>query len=276
MSFLDVVWARLGLDPVEQSVRLIDGHEFATAAADATGALLVAHTHANWVLSDIKLSVDDPTGALDTAPVILLQRLGTADEAIVHTTWAEMDRAVEADHLTCLYIPSLSASAADGYVRFHRLARTLREQCPWDIEQTHQSLLPYLIEEAYEVVDAVQQLDPDDASTDEALIEELGDLLYQIEFHATIAEQQGRFTIADVTRGVHDKLVRRHPHVFTSTGLSTSGNPEGNLVPVSSSADVLSNWDRIKRAEKGRQSIFDGVPSALPALAYADKVQGKA
>ena len=276
MSFLDVVWARLGIDPIESAVRLIDGHDFAAAAAGETGALLVAHTHANWVLSDIKLSIDDPTGALDSTPVVLLHRLGTTDEAIVRTTWAEMDRTIEADHLTSLYIPALSTSVADGYVRFHQLARTLREQCPWDIEQTHQSLLPYLIEETYEVVDAIQALDADDVTTDEALIEELGDLLYQIEFHATIAEQQGRFTIADVTRGVHDKLVRRHPHVFTPTGLSTSTSTSGDAADKIGVSEVLSNWDTIKRAEKSRSSVFDGVPSALPGLSYAGKIQSKA
>ncbi len=200
--------------------------------------------------------------------MVLLRALGTPYETIVHTTWSEMDRAIEADHLTCLYIPSLAASVADGYVRFHQLTRTLRERCPWDIEQTHQSLLPYLIEETYEVVDAIEQLDADEALTDEALIEELGDLLYQIEFHATIAEQQGRFTIADVTRGVHDKLVRRHPHVF--------GDADGQLVDVSGTSEVLSNWEAIKRDEKQRASVFDGVPKSLPALAYADKVQRKA
>jgi tetrapyrrole methylase family protein / MazG family protein len=268
MSFLDVAWARLGIDPVEAGVRLIDGHEFATAAAGATGALLVAHAHANWVLSDIKLSLDDPTGELDATPVVLLQALGTDAERIVHTTWAEMDRAIEADHLTSLYVPALGVPVAAGYVRFHQLARTLRERCPWDVEQTHQSLLPYLIEETYEVVDAIQQLDPDDPTTDEALIEELGDLLYQIEFHATIAEQEGRFTIADVTQGVHDKLVRRHPHVF--------GDVDGNVVSVDGAGEVLSNWEAIKRAEKGRSSVFDGVPGALPSLAYARTVQKKA
>jgi tetrapyrrole methylase family protein/MazG family protein len=268
MSFLDVVWARLGIDPIESGVRLVDGHAFRTAAAGATGALLIAHTHANWVLSDIKLAIDDPTGALDATPVVLLHALGAPHERIVHTTWSEMDRVIEADHLTTLYVPSLVTSVAEGYVRFHELARTLRERCPWDIEQTHRSLLPYLIEETYEVVDAIQQLDEADPLTDEALIEELGDLLYQIEFHATIAEQQGRFTIGDVTRGVHDKLVRRHPHVF--------GDADGNLVDVSGTGEVLSNWDRIKRAEKVRESIFDGVPSALPGLAYAHKVQGRA
>ena len=268
MSFLDVAWARLGVDPVEAGVRLIDGHEFATAAAGATGALLVAHTHANWVLSDVKLSIDDPTGELDATPVVLLQGLGTPDERIVRTTWAEMDRTIEADHLTSLYVPALGAPVADGYVRFHRLARTLREQCPWDVEQTHRSLIPYLVEETYEVVAAIEQLEPDDPTSDEALIEELGDLLYQIEFHATIAEQEGRFTIADVTRGVHDKLVRRHPHVF------------GDL-EVDGTDAIHANWEAIKQEEKAgtpraRTSLFDGIPGALPALALALKVQQRA
>jgi tetrapyrrole methylase family protein / MazG family protein len=267
LSFLDVVWARLGVDPIEAGVTLIDGHEFAVAAASATGAVLVAHTHANWVLSEIKLAIDDPDGNSDHTPVVLLHALGTDAEQIIHTTWAEMDRTIEADHLTSLYIPNLGTSVGEGYIRFHQLARTLREQCPWDIEQTHQSLIPYVIEETYEVVDAIQALDPDDPSSDELLIEELGDLLYQIEFHATIAEQEGRFTIADVTRGVHDKLVRRHPHVFG----------EGDRrVEVSGTDDVLANWETIKRDEKGRTSIFDGIPGSLPSLAYAHKVQKKA
>jgi tetrapyrrole methylase family protein / MazG family protein len=268
MSFLDLAWARLGIDPVESGVRLVDGHEFATSAAGASGALLVAHTHANWVLSDIKLSIDDPTGELDVTPVVLLRGLGTPDERMVETTWAEMDRTIEADHLTSLYVPALGATVADGYVRFHHLARTLREQCPWDIEQTHRSLIPYLVEETYEVVEAIERLDPGDPATDDDLVEELGDLLYQIEFHATIAEQEGRFTIADVTRGVHDKLVRRHPHVFGDT-------------LVDGADEVLANWDAIKRDEhagtaKQRTSIFDGIPGALPALALAHKVQSKA
>ena len=268
MSFLDVAWARLGVDPIEAGVRLVDGHEFATAAAGHAGALLVAHTHANWVLSDIKLAIDDPDGHLDDTPVVLLRALGTADEQIVETTWAEMDHTIEADHVTSLYVPALGVAAGSGYVRFHQLARTLREQCPWDIEQTHQSLVPYLIEETYEVVDAIRALDPDDPATDEHLIEELGDLLYQIEFHATIAEQDGRFTIADVTAGIHDKLVRRHPHVF--------GDAHGNVVEVADTGEVLDNWDAIKRAEKGRTSVFDGIAGSLPSLSYAHQVQKKA
>ncbi|HEY5664300.1 MAG TPA: nucleoside triphosphate pyrophosphohydrolase [Ilumatobacter sp.] len=268
MSFLDLAWSRLGIDPVEAGVRLVDGHEFVTAAAGSAGPLLVAHTHANWVLSEIKLSIDDPQGGLDATPVVLLQALGTADERIVATTWAEMDQAIEADHLTSLYVPALGVAAGAGYLRFHQLVRTLRERCPWDVEQTHRSLVPFLIEETYEVVDAIEGLDPERPDTDEHLIEELGDLLYQVEFHATIAEQQGRFTIADVTAGIHDKLVRRHPHVF--------GDADGNTVAVDGTSEVLANWDAIKRAEKNRTSAFDGVAGSLPSLAYAHELQRKA
>ncbi|MFM2078589.1 MAG: hypothetical protein RJA49_2479 [Actinomycetota bacterium] len=260
MSFLDIAYARLGVDPVEAGVTLVDGHDFATAAAGNTGPLLVAHTHANWVLSDIKLAVEHATG---DEPVVILQRLGEPDELITNTTWAELDRTVEADHLTCIYVPHLGAPVGAELVRFHQLTRTLREQCPWDQEQTHRSLVRHLLEETYEVVDALEALDPDDPTTDEALIEELGDLLYQIEFHATIAEQEGRFTMADVAQGVHDKLVRRHPHVF------------GDTVAEDTST-VLRNWDAIKREEKQRTSIFDGIPSSAPSLSYADAVQRKA
>jgi tetrapyrrole methylase family protein/MazG family protein len=165
-------------------------------------------------------------------------------------------------------VPALGVPVAAGYVRFHQLARTLREQCPWDREQTHASLVPYLVEETFELVDALSALDDDDPSTDEALIEELGDLLYQIEFHATIAEQQGRFTIDDVTTGIHDKLVRRHPHVF--------GDADGKAVDVDGTDEVLANWDAIKRTEKGRTSVFDGIAHSLPSLSYAHQVQRKA
>ena len=260
MSFLDIAYARLGIDPVEAHVTLVDGHEFAIAAAGNPGPLLVAHTHANWVLSDIKLAVEQADG---DEPVVILQRLGASDEAVTHTTWAELDRTVEADHLTCIYVPHLAAPVGAEMLRFHQLARTLRERCPWDQEQTHRSLVRYLLEETYEVVDALEALDPDDPTTDDALVEELGDLLYQIEFHATIAEQEGRFTMADVAQGVHDKLVRRHPHVF---GDVVADDPD----------TVVANWDAIKREEKGRTSVFDGVPTGQPSLSYAYAVQRKA
>jgi tetrapyrrole methylase family protein/MazG family protein len=261
VSFLDDIWRALNIDPVEHGVRLVDGHEFARAAAGYTGPMLVAHTHANWVLSNIKLTIDDPN---PHTPVILLHHVGLDDELIVHTTWSNMDKELEADHLTSLYIPQLDTPVAEEMVKFHELARTLREQCPWDKEQTHHSLVRYLLEETYEVVDAIGHLDPNDASTDTDLIEELGDLLYQVEFHAAIAEEQGRFTMADVARTVHDKLVARHPHIFSN-------------VEVSSSADVERNWEAIKKAEKPeRTGIFDGVVGASPSLLLATKVQQRA
>jgi tetrapyrrole methylase family protein / MazG family protein len=265
ISFLDVAYERLGIDPVETGLRLVDGHEFATASAGYNGPMLIAHTHANWVLSDIKLAAESATG---DEPVVILQRLGTAEEVVTHATWADLDRTVEADHLTSVYVPGLGAPVGAELVRFHELARVLREQCPWDQEQTHRSLVKYLLEETYEVVDAIEALDPDDPSTDDDLVEELGDLLYQIEFHATIAEQEGRFTIADVAQRVHDKLVRRHPHVFPPDGTGA--------VVVSSADDVVTNWDAIKRTEKQRTSIFDGVPNSQPSLGYAYAVQRKA
>lgn len=265
MSFLDLAYARLGIDPVEVGVTLIDGHNFATGAAGNTGPLLVAHTHANWVLNDIKLAVENATG---DETVIILSRLGLPDEAITHTTWAELDRAIAADHLTCLYIPRLGTPVAAELVKLHQLARMLREQCPWDQEQTHESLLRYLVEETYEAVDALQAVDPNDPASDVAVIEELGDLLYQIEFHATIAEQEGRFTMADIASAVHDKLIRRHPHVFPPA--------DGELTVATDAATVAANWDDIKQAEKARTRTFDGLVQAQPSLAYAEAVQRRA
>jgi tetrapyrrole methylase family protein/MazG family protein len=256
MSFLEVAWARLGIDPVESRVRVIDGHEFATAAAGDSGPLLVAHAHANWVLSDIKLAADGN----DEVEVVILQGLGTPEESITRTTWADLDRTVEADHLTSVYVPRLAVAVGSSLVRFHELTRTLRERCPWDRQQTHESLVKYLVEETFEVVDAINALDPDDPATDDALAEELGDLLYQIEFHAMIAEQEGRFTMADVADGIHDKLVRRHPHVFAGASNELS--------------DIGDAWVRIKAEEKAARGVtnagpFEGVPTSSPALAYA-------
>lgn len=260
VSFLDEVWRVLNIDPVESAVRLVDGHRFARDAAGHDGALLVAHTHANWVLSDIKLAVDEPDNDL---PVTLLWHLGLPDERVVTSTWGAMDREIEADHLTTLWIPSMTVPVAAEMSRLHELARQLRRECPWDIEQTHASLVRYLLEETYEVVDALDRLDPEDPATDDHLVEELGDLLYQVEFHCAIAEQEGRFTLADVARRVHDKLVARHPHVF---GSGDAASP----------SEVEATWEAIKALEKGRTGIFEGVVDAAPSLSLATKVQQRA
>jgi len=267
LSFLDLAWEALGIDPVNSGVRLIDGHRFALEAAGERGPLLVAQVHADWVLSDVKLSHEAAHG---NEPVVLLHHLGLPDQRVEHTTWQELDRVLPADHLTTMFIPQMAEPVAGELAKLHQLARTLREQCPWDREQTHDSLIKHLIEETYEVVDALGALDADDPSTDEALIEELGDLLYQVEFHATIAEQQGRFSMADVARSIHDKLIRRHPHVF------------GDVV-ANSADDVVQTWDEVKRAEKksvdgaaNSSSTFAGVAKSGPSLQYATKIQKRA
>ena len=259
MSFLDLAWGRLGVDPVEAGVRLVDGHRFAVDAADATGPLLVAHCHAAHVLSDIKLAYEDdePDGA------VVLQRLGLADESVTEVAWADLDRAVVADHLTSVFIPAVGHPVAAELVRFDHLVRVLRERCPWDREQTHDSLTRYVVEEAHEVVEAIGGYDVASGHGAEHLEEELGDLLFQVFFHATIAAESGAFTLADVARGIHDKLERRHPHVFGAR-------------PAGSADEVVADWEEIKRAEKGRASVMDGIPAALPALLHAHKVLSKA
>jgi len=132
--------------------------------------------------------------------------------------------------------------------------------CPWDAEQDHQSLAPHAIEEAYELVDAIHGHDIDHVR------EELGDLLLQVVLHGVIAQEAGEFTLSHVIDGLIDKLIHRHPHVF---GEAT----------VSSAEEVTHNWEKLKRKEKGkdkRQTIFDGIPSSLPALLMARKIQSAA
>jgi XTP/dITP diphosphohydrolase len=133
--------------------------------------------------------------------------------------------------------------------------------CPWDAEQTHGSLVPYLIEEAYEAVDAVAAAGTPDG--DAELADELGDVLLQVVFHARIAAGRGAFDIDDVAGGLVDKLMRRHPHVF--------GDGD-DRVTVADAAEVQRNWDRLKAAEKPDRGVLDGIPSGLPALARAQKV----
>jgi XTP/dITP diphosphohydrolase len=139
--------------------------------------------------------------------------------------------------------------------RLVEVMHRLRRECPWDAEQTHESLVGYLVEETLEVVEAIED------GSDAALVEELGDLLLQVVFHAEIAAQQGRFTIDDVARGIADKLIARHPYVFADADV-----PD----------DLLVSWEQRKRAEKGRTSALDGIPDRMSALTRAGKVLARA
>ncbi len=134
------------------------------------------------------------------------------------------------------------------------------EGCPWDRKQTPESLKPFLLEESYEVIDALDEKDP------AKIREELGDLLFQIIFHARLSEEQGQFTIRDVIGTIHEKMVRRHPHVFGDEKVETA-------------QEVIANWEEIKKKEKGhdeRRSLLEGVPRSMPSLIRAHKVQERA
>jgi len=257
LSVLDLAWTKLGVDPVACGVRILDGRRFAVAGAGERGPLLVVQCDAKDVLSDIKLAA----GENHPAEVVVMQRLGLPDESVRSVAWEDLDREVDADHLTTLYLPVGAPPIAAEVARFAELVRTLRERCPWDREQTHRTLTRHLLEETYEVLEAIENLDQPGGA--EHLEEELGDLLFQVVFHATLAAEEGSFTLADVASGIHDKLVRRHPHVFGTVEAETSGQ-------------VMRNWEQIKREEKGRTSIMDGIPGDLPSLLYAHKVQRKA
>jgi tetrapyrrole methylase family protein/MazG family protein len=268
LSFLDLAYARLDIDPIEAEVTLIDAHAFATSAAGRTGPLLVAHTHDRRVLSDVKLAVvDEPE-----QPVTVLQRLGLPDEAVFEVSWRDLDRSFEPDHLTCIYIPRLEAPVGAELVRFHQIVRRLRDECPWDRAQTHASLARYAVEETYELVEAIGELVVDQPATDTHLIEELGDVLLQVVLHSAIGEQEGRFDLAEVAATISEKMVRRHPHVFGD-------------VQVAGAHEVLANWETIKQAEKtagadGRVAPANAgladVPGHLPSLSHALETTKKA
>jgi XTP/dITP diphosphohydrolase/tetrapyrrole methylase family protein/MazG family protein/ATP diphosphatase len=146
---------------------------------------------------------------------------------------------------------------AAALLELQQLTERLRRECPWDREQTAQSIVPHTVEEAYEVADAAL------AADDAKLLDELGDLLFQVYFLALLLEERGAGDLAQVARGVHEKLVRRHPHVFGDVEARTADR-------------VRSNWERIKREQEGREGIFHDIGEGLPGLLYARKTQVRA
>lgn len=190
-------------------------------------------------------------------PILLraLENRGLRVEIVPGMPRATLAAAIE---MPLLALPPGSAHHSWGDL-VEIMAR-LRRSCPWDREQTHQSLLPYLVEEAYEVVEAVE------AHDDEDLCEELGDLLLQVVFHAQLATERGKFTVADVIDNLSNKMIRRHPHVFGDRH-------------VGSVAEVWQNWEQLKALEptgRKRASRLDGIPKALGALQRAQRMQEKA
>ncbi|KAB2877775.1 nucleoside triphosphate pyrophosphohydrolase [bacterium] len=152
---------------------------------------------------------------------------------------------------------SKTSLVREQFGRLYNIMRELRTKCPWDREQTHDSLRQYLLEEVYEVLETL------DEKHYEELCKEMGDLMLQILFHSRITSENNIFDITDVIRSLNDKLIRRHPHVF------------GEVI-ANDAEQVLKNWEQIKLTETDRQSVLDGVPKTMPALARAYRVQEKA
>ncbi len=256
ISFTDLCWVALGIDPMAESVTIVDAHQLLIAAAGRLGPLLVTQVHSADVLDDLILALDD----VAPTTVTVLQGLGTVEQRVDELDWSELSTSLEPDHLTSLWIPRLSEPVAGAFARLDELVRRLRDECPWDAQQTHSSLRRHLLEETYEVLAAIDAVSAETEDGYLELEEELGDLLFQVFFHARLAAEAGRFTVADVADGLHDKLVERHPHVFAGANSETT----------------VANWELSKQLEKGRASVMDGIPSTLPALLYALKIQKRA
>lgn len=231
---------------------------------EPTLPLLLGQVYARWLASDVKLTLLAAYPA--THPVTLVRRAG-APEPETHTLLLEeLDRSDRFDHLTSLYVPPLPVYSS--FSALQELVAHLRapEGCPWDRKQTLPSLRRDLLDEAAEVLDAIDaEAGGDDNSAH--IAEELGDLYLVATMLTQIAAEEGRFQMGDVLRGVVTKLIRRHPHVFGG-------------VTVSGVEHVLTNWDAIKAQEKAEKGVtanpLDGIPAALPALDRARKLQSKA
>jgi tetrapyrrole methylase family protein/MazG family protein len=208
--------------------------------------------------SDLALAIlGNPLSDFAGLPVLLraLERRGVGAEIV-----PGMPRATLSASITMPLVPLPPGSTHQSWDDLIEVMGRLRRSCPWDREQTHESLVRYLIEETYEVVDAIES---DDVGE---LCEELGDLLFQVVFHAQLGTERGRFSIADVVDGLANKMIRRHPHVFGD-------------VAVASIADVWANWDQLKAQEASsasRTSKLDGIPLHMPALQRGQKMQEKA
>jgi tetrapyrrole methylase family protein/MazG family protein len=245
-----------------EGLKILAADELPAAQLDPGLVTVITGVHNNIVASELKLSL------LNVYPPdvkIHLSRQNHQGELIseeipLHT----LDHSREFDHTCCIYVPSLGLRELTAY-QFRHLVEIMEmlrapEGCPWDREQDHVTLKQYLIEETYEVLEAI------DLQNMDKLAEELGDVMLQVVFHAQVASERGEFGIGDVITGVCQKMIDRHPHIFGD-------------VKVSSSDDVLNNWESIKKEEKGFKShtqVLKDVPSNLPALMRSFKVQKKA
>ena len=262
LSFLEPTFSAIGLDPYPRltlfdALTLGDLH-VPTFAPDAP--VLIAQIYSRLVASEVKSTLT--TIYPDQHPVRLIHAAGTKDQIVESLALYEIDRSEHSGLLTSLYVPSLGEGTS--FESFQEIVAHLRAPngCPWDREQTHESLRKHLLEESYEAIAALDSGDFD------SMREEFGDLLLQIMLHSQIASEEGEFTANDVVKGIYDKIIRRHPHVF---GDAKVAGVDG----------VLTNWEKLKAKErtgKGEKEkgMLDGVPLALPALSQAQEYQDRA
>ncbi|MEH7236343.1 nucleoside triphosphate pyrophosphohydrolase [Bacillus sp. JJ1562] len=261
-SFIDPLLASLKIDPIE-GFQFLDALSFEKDELQLTQHLIICQVYDQFIASTVKLTLMEQLP--DEYEVYIVTAAGSKDEKITKVPLYELDRGVEVNNLTSVYVPPVKEEELlyHDFRTFRRIIAALRGPggCPWDQKQTHESLKKYLLEEAYEVLDAI------DSEDDDHLAEELGDVLLQILLHAQIGEDEGMFTIDDVIRGISEKMIRRHPHVFGEVSADTA-------------EEVVTNWEQIKRLEKGstaeEKSILDDVTKGLPGLMKAVQYQKKA
>lgn len=260
-SFVDAVLAEVGYDPLDRGLQILNGHELPDPLI-LDKPTVIGHLDSPETLAEVL----DAAGRVlsEDVSVTLLSGIGAPDARIARGPIDEHDPAM-AGIRTSLFVDA----EPGGLVGAVRVMRLLRQECPWDQEQTHHSLVKNLIEETYELIEAIGQLPRDgvDWVAYAAMEDELGDVLLQVLFHEAIARQVGAFDIDGVSEVLRQKLVRRHPHVY------------GDL-DVDGPEDVKRNWDRIKAEEVGGEesgaSVLDGIPTGLPALHRASKMQNRA
>ena len=263
LSFIEPCLSLIGHDALD-GLQILDAlgvaEQYHPPINPALPALL-AQVYSRDVASNLKLTLMNQYP--DDFQVSLIHAAGEAEAKLEALRLFEIDRSALIDITTSLYIPALGELSS--FEALQNIIAHLRapEGCPWDREQTHQSLRPFLIEEAYEVLDTLDADDP------QALCRELGDLLLQILLHTQIAIDEGEFYMADLLRHLNEKMLRRHPHVF------------GDVAPTSDLAQLSRIWNEVKAAEKAEadqqsDSILDGVAKAGPALFVAQRYSARA
>ncbi len=262
ISFVEPTLRLLGIDALD-GLQLIDALDVAVMHHPPLNPgcpALLGQVYSRDVASNVKLTLMNEYA--DDFQVALVHAAGTAEARSEWLPLYKIDQSEQIAHLTSLYLPARGGMTS--FEQFQEIIAHLRapEGCPWDKEQTHKSLRPYLLEEAHEVLEAI------DAGDLPGMVEELGDLLLQIVLHTQIAIDDGEFRMGDVLSGINAKMVARHPHVFGD-------------VTVSSADDVVTNWAALKQREHDargihRDSILDGVPKGLAALMQASEYQRKA